>query len=112
MQREIKMPDGHGEKVRKSLLGKTGNASRAWKGVKAGYVAKHSWIKKHCGKAHKCENEECLYKNPKRYEWANVSGEYRREREDYMMLCPSCHRKKDMTPELREKIIKNLKYVK
>ncbi|MEN6567167.1 MAG: hypothetical protein ABFC57_12805 [Veillonellales bacterium] len=25
-------------------------------------------------------------------EWANISGEYKRSRSDYMELCPSCHR--------------------
>lgn len=100
------------EKVSDSLRGKYGKKARRWKGMEAGYVAKHMWIKKHYGKASKCENPDCTYENPKRFEWANVSGEYRREVDDYIQLCPSCHRKRDMTPELKAKIIKNLKYVK
>jgi len=31
-----------------------------------------------------------------RYEWANISGEYKRDVSDYIQLCPSCHRKFDM----------------
>jgi len=85
----------HGEKVSKSLIGKTGESARRWKGIDAGYVAKHRWIVKHYGKSNKCENVDCVYVNPKRFEWANISGEYKREREDYMMLCSSCHRIKD-----------------
>lgn len=69
-----------------------GELSRAWKGNEAGYVAKHMWISKHYGKANKCIKCGGV---AKRYEWANISGEYRRDISDYMMLCPSCHRKMD-----------------
>lgn len=77
------------------LNGRTGELSNRWKGEKASYAAKHMWIKKHYGSANKCENPECKCKNPKRFEWANISGLYHRERSDYIMLCPSCHRKID-----------------
>lgn len=83
-------------KVSNSLKGKTGKLARRWKGENAGYVAKHLWIVKHYGKASKCEQVGCSFKNPKRFEWHNRSGEYRRECEDYVQLCPSCHRKVDM----------------
>jgi hypothetical protein len=69
-----------------------GENARAWKGMNAGYVAKHLWIIKHYGKASKCE---LCVKPAKRYEWSNISGEYLRDRSDYRMLCPSCHRKED-----------------
>ena len=70
-----------------------GEKARAWKGMAAGYEAKHMWIVKHYGNASRCENQ-CS--NPaKRYEWANISGTYQRERGDYRELCPSCHRKLD-----------------
>lgn len=77
-----------------------------WKGEKAGYGAKHDWIRLHFGKADRCEEPTCKYprKNwdgelmlkPKRYEWANISKEYKRQRDDWEMLCPSCHRTKDI----------------
>lgn len=86
----------------KSLSGKD---SPNWKGDKVGYEALHGWIKRTYGKANKCEEIECIYprKNmrgkmmlkPKRYEWSNISGLYKRDREDWRMLCPSCHRKFD-----------------
>ena len=111
MNREVKMPKGHGEKVRQSLVGKFGTKSRAWKGNNAGYVAIHSWIVKHFGKANKCENPNCKSKNPKRFEHALIKGRQANSRDinDYIMFCPSCHRKYDMTDELKAKIIKNLK---
>lgn len=83
------------KKVSESLTGKTGSDSRRWKGDKASYVAKHMWIHKHFGKASCCENKNCQFKNPKRYEWANISKKHRRERADYVQLCPSCHQKWD-----------------
>lgn len=67
-----------------------------WKGDKASYAAKHMWIRNKYGKAIICQNPNCTYKNPKRYEWANISKEYKRNKNDYIQLCPSCHRKWDM----------------
>jgi glutamine amidotransferase-like uncharacterized protein len=67
-----------------------------WMGEKGSYVAKHVWVKNHYGKPYRCENTGCTFKNPKRYEWANISGKYKRlNRNDWIMLCPSCHRRYD-----------------
>lgn len=89
------------EKGRKSLAE---NARKTfWKGDKAGYEGKHVYIHYKYGKASKCENPKCVYPRmrlsnrkimeaPKRYEWANISGKYRRDMNDWMQLCPSCHR--------------------
>lgn len=71
------------------------------------YYAVHMYMLNHFGKATKCENLLCVYprkerangrmmEKPKRYEWANISGEYKRERADWMELCPSCHRMRDI----------------
>lgn len=68
----------------------------AWKGDEACYASKHMWIYAHYGKADRCENPNCTFKNPRRYEWANLSGKHIRERKDYIRLCPSCHRKMDL----------------
>jgi len=68
------------------------------------YSKVHYWIKKEYGRPIKCEDSECSYKNPKRYEWANISGEYKYERSDWMQLCPSCHRKYDITDEIRKRM--------
>lgn len=93
--RFLKDNDEHKKWVSQTLKGKVGKDARCWKGESAGYVAKHLWIVKHYGSANKCENPNCKFENPKRYEWANISGVYHRERSDYMMLCPSCHRRMD-----------------
>ena len=76
-------------KGRPELIGRYGSTARRWLGDKAGYVAKHLWINKHYGKAYYCENNSSHI--AKRYCWANISGNYKREREDYKQLCTSCN---------------------
>lgn len=70
-----------------------GHQHPRWKGMEAGYKAKHMWIAAHYGRASECE--DCGTTTVSRYEWANISGDYHRERSDYKQLCPSCHRRFD-----------------
>lgn len=65
----------------------------SWKGDDAKYRAIHAWVAKHLGKPNECE--KCLATTAKKFEWANLSGEYKRELSDWMRLCASCHRKMD-----------------
>lgn len=70
------------------------------------YRAVHAWIVKKYGKAKQCENTKCVYprKNkrgymmfaPKSYQWANISGTYKRDRADFKELCASCHKLFDL----------------
>jgi hypothetical protein len=90
-------------KMSKALKGKyCGSLHSTWKGDKVSYFGLHSWIKRTYGKANKCENPSgCVYPrktpnckellSPKKFEWANISGEYHRDRSDWIMLCCSCH---------------------
>jgi hypothetical protein len=64
-----------------------------WKGMSAKYEAKHRWLYKKYGKADHCENDPSHIS--KRFEWANISGEYKREVSDYKQLCVPCHRTLD-----------------
>mgnify|MGYP001591638105 CR=1 FL=1 len=89
-----------GSKHRKETLLKISNAKVGqrpsnFKGDKARYETKHQWVYYHYGKATKCENERCLFKSPKIYHWANISGDYKRDIKDWIQLCPSCHKKMD-----------------
>jgi hypothetical protein len=78
-----------------------------WKGDEVGYVSLHSWVRRMYGDANKCENKDCKYprlnaqgimvKYPKVFHWANKTGRYLRDRKDWLMLCPMCHRKYDRT---------------
>lgn len=51
----------------------------------------HKRIQRRFGKPEKCS--ECGIK--KNAVWANISGEYREEREDWKSLCQGCHMKLD-----------------
>lgn len=68
-----------------------GRTPSNWKGDDAGYCAIHQWVAQHRGTPNRCE--ECGTDEDIRYEWANISGEYKRSLDDYRRLCVSCHRK-------------------
>lgn len=85
------LPKQTKEQIKKRVDKMMGNMNPSWKGDSVGYGGVHSWIRNTYGKAIYCENKTCTYKNPKRYEWANISGKYLRDRTDYIMLCKSCH---------------------
>jgi hypothetical protein len=43
------------------------------------------------------------------FDWAKKEGKkYERNRDNFLRLCRSCHRRYDLTPEKRKKAIKNL----
>ena len=74
---------------------RTGTDSPFWKDNNLGYWGIHQWLIKYYGKANKCENKDCSGKC-KKYQWANIKNHnHKRCRQDYMMLCISCHRKMD-----------------
>lgn len=74
----------------------TGGRHPNWRGDNVRYFALHAWVSRHRGKASRCENPDCKSRNPKRFEWANVSGEYNRDLNDFISLCITCHRKRDL----------------
>jgi len=67
-----------------------------WKGDNVGYYALHIWINKHKPKPGLCE--ECKQKPP--YDCANISGQYKRDVNDFKWLCRSCHMKSDNRLEI------------
>jgi hypothetical protein len=68
----------------------TGKDSPHWRGDEVGYGGLHDWMTKQYGQPVGCE--DCGTTDPdKRYEWANISGEYRRDRSDFRRLCKKCH---------------------
>lgn len=106
-----KRPDISLLKKGKKVLSTQGDKHPFWKGNNAGYRSIHEWLRRHFGKPIKCENLNCIYprkdnkgrlmRQPTRYKWAKKEGrEYTRDRNDYLQLCPSCHRKYDL-PEQR-----------
>lgn len=55
-----------------------------------GYKILHYWVERQLGKPMKCDN--CGTITAKRFEWANIGGEYKRDLSDWKRLCTSCHR--------------------
>jgi hypothetical protein len=53
----------------------------------AGYNAIHAWVRYHKPKPSRCEH--CGQE--RHVEAANISGEYRRDLDDYKWLCSPCH---------------------
>jgi len=71
----------------------SGEANSNWKGTNIGVGRKHVVMNSLYGKPKKCET--CGNLDAKRYDWANLSGEYKMIRSDWKRLCRSCHVKLD-----------------
>lgn len=67
-----------------------GKNNPQWMGNKVSYRAIHMWMQNNFGKANLCEGKNCK-KITQYYEWANISGKYKRNRNDWIKLCKSCH---------------------
>lgn len=72
---------------------KSGELNPNWKSDSNHYSAIHAWLNKHIGKPNFCEH--CGNQNAKKYDWANISKLYKRDRIDWLRLCRSCHIKYD-----------------
>lgn len=74
------------------------------KTIRIPYKAIHAWLRDNFCPANKCENENCNHKS-KTYVWAKLKDkEYDFKRENFWMLCRSCHTEYDMTDEWRSKL--------
>ena len=62
-----------------------------WKGNKVSINKLHAWIRRHKPKPNHCE--KCKKAPP--YDLANISGQYKRDINDFEWLCRSCHMKSD-----------------
>lgn len=65
-----------------------------WKGEDVGNAALHQWVAKHKGRPMRCEY--CGRINLKNYDWANIDHQYKRNLNDFIRLCRSCHRLYDI----------------
>ena len=68
-----------------------GKLSNVWAGDKVAYRALHAWVERNKQKIDLCEN--CKLVVPK--DLANISGEYKRDINDYKWLCRKCHMDED-----------------
>ena len=75
------------ERLRKIV--KKGEESHSWKGDKVSRGALHNWVELHLGKPKKCE--KCGDTVKGKYDWANISRQYKRNLKDWVRLCRKCH---------------------
>lgn len=57
------------------------------------YGVLHARIRERYGDPSECEN--CGTTESPKFEWANISGDYRLDRDDWARLCCRCHRRYD-----------------
>lgn len=93
------------EKLSFALKGRPGNSGsfkkgencgeehRLWKGDDAGIKTIHAWVYRHKKKPLECE---LCGRDNKPLEWANIDHKYKRNLDDYMAVCRSCHRLYDI----------------
>ena len=60
------------------------------------YTTVHNWVHRTFGFPTKCENCSFSSHSNRKIHWANKSGNYKREREDWMRLCVPCHKNYDL----------------
>ena len=89
--------DAHKKKI--GELNK-GERNGMWKGDGVGLISLHEWIRNHKPKPDVCES--CENKRP--FDLANISGEYKRDINDFKWMCRSCHMKMDYKNGTRSKI--------
>lgn len=90
--------------TQKSIRRKKGVFSVTKPVTETHYRAVHSWLRKHFGRAERCEGTECSGKS-KVYNWALKHGcDYDFKRENFINLCRGCHARYDMTAETVRKL--------
>lgn len=80
------------DKLKKEMsLAREGDKNPNWKGDKITVSGVHAWVKRHKPKPEYCEN--CNEK--KSFDLANISGEYKRDVNDFQWVCRRCHMDSD-----------------
>lgn len=79
-----------------------GSKNPKWKGNKVTYSGIHEWIRRKLGKPSTCW--DCGKTDLKNHhiQWANISGKYKRDLNDWIRLCVPCHRKLDLHTKLND----------
>ena len=95
--------NSHSERWKEMKKTQIGENSPNWKGDKVGYWGVHDWIQKKLGKPKKCEHcgKIGMYNYRKNgvkvwnIQWANKTGKYLRDINDWLQLCSKCHSEYD-----------------
>ena len=87
------MSEEHRAKLKEAFrLNHTGEKHWNWKGANASYSSLHDWVYSRLGRPQICAHCRRSWVDQVSLEWANKSGLYRREVQDWLPLCRSCHR--------------------
>lgn len=92
------------EQIEKRQAKLRGALNVDWKGDKVGYFGLHAWIRRNYGTPKKCEHCGKDNLQGRAIHWANKTGKYLRERNDWIRLCTACHGKYDTKNNLRNRI--------
>lgn len=76
--------------VRQMKIMKREDKHHSWKGDYVGYNGLHKWVERKLGKPKKCDNKACNGKC-KWFDWARKTDKYKRELNNWIRLCRSCH---------------------
>jgi hypothetical protein len=88
----------------KKKFGKSNEKHPLWKGDKVSYSGLHLWVKRHKPCLFYCENCKKA-KEEYELELSNISGEYKRDINDYEYLCVRCHNDKDKVGKSFEELM-------
>lgn len=87
-------PPEHYQKLAK-LLKNDGHPK--WKGEKVSYRGLHQWVRRNKGKPTTCSQCGLFSEKPRIIQWANIDGKYHRNLDDFISLCVSCHKVRDLS---------------
>ena len=76
----------------KDMSNRRGEQTSRWK-KEVTYAGIHKWVSREYGKPNYCEF--CKKTDCKKYQWANISGFYFRDINDWLRLCQLCHTRWD-----------------
>ena len=83
------------------LLGKKEEQSIRWAGDDVGYRGIHHWVNMRLGKPDTCEHCGKSGLKGRQIHWANISGNYLRDTNDWIRLCIKCHGIFDTKPKTK-----------
>ena len=82
----------HTEEYKKWLKNnKSGSNNNNWRDDNVGYSGLHQWVVKQLGQPTECEYCGKDGLTGRFIQWANISGEYKRDLSDWIRLCAKCH---------------------
>ena len=87
-----KLSEEHKLHIKLGMAGQHQDSNNpGWKGNQVKYMGLHNWIRRKLGKPSYCEH--CGNSEPTAmYHWANKTGRYLRDINDWLRLCVRCHK--------------------